>query len=131
MKMDRLSQSSMEFFTLTGLGFLAVILFVAISVNEVREFRDTKEFLLIRDLALKLQKEVAIAAAVEDGYTRNFNLQDKLESIVDYFITTTNTSLTINSSKTVYSVAISNVTGEFTKGNNKVEKISGRIYINR
>ena len=132
MKMDIKSQSSVEFFTLVGLAFLAVTLFVAVSANEIKEFRDQKEFFLIKDLALKLQKEVTIAASVEDGYERNFNLPDKLESIVDYFSIIGNNTLTINSSKTVFSVAIPTTAGKnFTKGSNKIEKISGVIYINR
>lgn len=132
MKMHKKSQSSMEFFTLVGLAFLVVIIFVAVSANEVKEFRDTKEFLLIKDLALKLQKEVAIAASVENGYVRNFDLPDKLENIVDYSTIIRNNTLTINSSKTVFSVAIPNTAGKnFTKGANKIEKISGVVYVNR
>lgn len=121
----------MEFFTLVGLAFVAVIIFVAASANEVKEFRDQKEFFLIKDLALKLQKEVSIAASVEDGYERIFNLPDKLENIVDYSMRIRNNTITINSSKTVFSVAIVNVTGDFTKGSNKIEKRNnGRIYVN-
>ena len=130
MKM-KTAQSAIEFFTFTGMAFVAVIFFVAISVNEVREFRDAKEFFLIKDLAFKLQKEVSIANSVENGYERSFTLPDKLENIVDYFITIRNNTLTINSSKTVFSVAIVNVTGDFTKGSNKIEKrTNGRIYVN-
>ena len=125
------SQSSIEFFVLTGLAFIMVIIIVAASANEVKEFRDQKEFFLIKDLALKLQKEVTIASSVENGYERSFNLPDKLESVVDYFIITRNTTITINSSKTVFSVRTPNTIGNFTKGSNKIEKISGKIYINK
>lgn len=125
------AQSSMEFFVLVGLAFLAVILFAAVSANEAKEFRGQKEFFLIEDLALKLQKEVTLAAYAEDGYARSFTLPEKLENIVDYFVQIRNNTITINSSKTVISVAIVNVTGDFTKGSNKIEKKnSGRIYIN-
>jgi hypothetical protein len=130
-KMHRKSQSSTEFFTLVGVAFLSVILFVAASASEVRDFRDQKEFFLIRDLTLKLQKEVTIAASVEDGYERTFTLPDRLEATVDYFIITKNTSITVNSSKTVFSARIPGVTGNFTKGSNKIEKIDRRIFINR
>lgn len=123
---------SMEFFILVGLAFLAVILFVAASANEIGEFKDTKEFLLIKDLALKLQKEVTIAASVEDGYERSFDLPEKLEGIVDYYMITKNNTITVNSSKTVFSVRVPVVYGKnFTKGSNKVEKIDGKIYVNR
>ena len=126
------SQSTIEFFTLVGLAFLAVILFVAVSANEIKEFRDQKEFFLIKDLALKLQREVSIAATVEDGYERNFNLPEKLENIVDYYSIIGNNTITINSSKAIFSVAIPETAGKnFTKGNNKIEKISGNVYVNR
>lgn len=121
----------MEFFILTGLAFLAVTLFVAASAREATDFRNQKEFFLIKDLALKLQKEATIAASVEDGYERGFNLPEKLESIVDYYITTSNNTVTVNSSKTVFSTAIPTVIGNFTKGSNKIERISGQIYINK
>jgi len=131
MKMHKKAQSSMEFFTLMGLAFLGTILFVVASIHEVKELRDQKEFFLIKDLALKLQKEVALASVAVAGYERSFNLEEKLEDIVDYFVTIRNNTITINSSKTVFSVAIVNVTGDFTKGSNKIEKKNdGRIYVN-
>ena len=131
MKMHKKSQSSMEFFALVGLAFLATILFAAITVNEVKEFSDQKEFLMIKDLALRLQKEVAIAASVEDGYERSFTLEDKLEGKVDYFTIITNSSISINSSKAAFSARIPLIYGKnFTKGSNKVEKINGKVYVN-
>jgi hypothetical protein len=125
------SQSSIEFFVLTGMAFLTVIVIVAASASEVKEFRDQKEFFLIEDLALRLQKEVALAAMVEDGYERDFDLPEKLENTVDYFIIQKNETITINSSKTVFSVRIPVAFGNFTKGPNKIEKIDSEIYINR
>lgn len=126
------SQSSMEFFVLVGLGFLATILFAAITVNEVREFSDQKEFLMIKDLALRLQKEVAIAASAEDGYERSFTLEDELDGKVDYFTIVTNISVNVNSSKAAFSVRIPLIYGKnFTKGSNKIEKTNGKIYVNK
>ena len=130
--MNNKSQLSMEFFMLAGLAFIAVIIFVGASAREIGELRDTKDFLLIKDLGLKLQKEVSIASYVEDGYERDFTLPDKLENSVDYYILTKNTSITINSSKTVFSARIPVIYGKnFTKGSNKIERISGKIYVNR
>lgn len=124
-------QSSMEFFTLVGLAFLFAILFVALSINEIKEFRDKKEFFLVKELSLKLQKEAAIAASVENGYERTFTLEDKLDNTFDYFITTKNNSVTINTSKAVFSAATPLIDGNFTKGTNKIKKTSGKIYISK
>ena len=122
----------MEFFTLVGLAFLMTILFVAASANQMKEFKDQKEFFLIKDLALKLQKEVSIANSVEDGYKISFTLPDRLESNVDYFIVIRNSTITVNSTKTVFSVPIPSTFGKnFTKGSNMVEKDNGKVYINR
>jgi len=129
-KMYLKSQSSMEFFTLIGMAFLGVIFFVTVAVNEANEFRSQKEFFLIKDMSLKLQKEIGLAAYAEDGYERSFTLPDELDNVVDYLMRIRNNTLTINSSKSVFSVAIVNSTGDFTKGTNKIEKINGRIYIN-
>lgn len=129
MKMKK-SQMFMEFFILIGLAFLMTILFIVASANEIGEFRDTKEFLLIKDLALKLQKEVTIANSVEEGYERSFTLPERLENNVDYYIQIRNNTITINSSKAVFSVAIVNVTGDFNKGPNRIEKDNnGRIWV--
>ena len=125
-------QSSMEFFALVGLAFLAVTLFASITVNEIREFSGQREFLMIKDLALRLQKEVAIAAYAEDGYERSFTLEDKLDGKVDYFTIVTNSSVNVNSSKAAFSVRIPLMYGKnFTKGSNKIEKLSGKIYVNK
>ena len=125
------SQSSMEFFTLVGFAFLAAVILVSISVKEIKEVSDKKEFVLIEDLGLKLEKEVVIASYVEDGYERSFDLPEKLQSTVDYFINTTNSTITINSSKSAFSVAVPLVSGRFEKGSNKIERINGKVYINR
>lgn len=125
------AQSSIEFLVFAGIAFLVVIIFVAASANEVREFRDQKKFFLIKDLALKLQKEVTIAASVENGYERSFNLPDRLGNNLDYFIITKNSTITVNSSKTAFSVRIPNVIGNFTKSTNTIERIDGEIYINK
>lgn len=121
----------MEFFTLVGLAFLMTIFFVAASAGEIKEFRDEKEFRLIKDLAFKLQKEVTIAASVQDGYERIFTLPERLENNVDYYTTIMNKTLTVNSSKTVFSVRIPITFGKnFTKGSNNIEKNDGRVYVN-
>jgi len=126
-----ISQVGIEFITLMGIALIVVIFIAAISAKEIKDFQNQKEFILIKDLGLKLQKEISIASTVEDGYSRQFNLPDKLDFTLEYFIITSNVSISINSSKSVFTTAILNVTGEFIKGDNTIEKIGGQIYINR
>ena len=125
------SQSSMEFFTLAGFAFLATIIIVSISVSEIKNFRDKKEFDLIQDLGLRLQKEVSIAAYVEDGYKRNLVIPQKLENSFNYTVINTNNTIIINASKTSFSAAIPFVEGNFTKGSNKITSTDNKIYLNK
>lgn len=124
------SQSSMEFFILVGILAMIIVIFVAASAGEVKEFSDQRKFFLIKDLALKLQKEVFIASSVEDGYERNFTIPEKLENTLEYSIITQNRTITVNSSTTAFSVAIPNVYGNFSKGLNIITKTDGGIYAN-
>ena len=124
------AQSSMEFFMLVGLAFLTTTIFLAASANEVKEFSNNKKFFLVRDLALKLQKEVTLAASVEEGYERSFKIPENLDGSLNYSIITKNTTITVNSSKAAFAAAIPTVNGNFTKGTNKIQNIGGKVYIN-
>jgi hypothetical protein len=126
------AQSSMEFLLLIGLAFIATITFVALAINEVREFNDQKQFILLKDTALRLQKEISLASTLEDGYYRSFSLLEKLDGSLDYTTNIINRSLTINSSKSAISVPINTVYGKnFTKGTNIITKEDGKVYVNK
>ena len=58
------AQISAEFYIFLGLAFLIAIAFEIASLDQLNDFRKQKESELIRDLALKLQKEVLLAANV-------------------------------------------------------------------
>ena len=81
------------------------------------------------DIALKMQREILIAAYVEDGYSRSFQLPENLEAI-NYSIRTQNSTVIIQSKKAFYSLPIPNAIGNFTKGTNTINKTGGVIYIN-
>ena len=83
----------------------------------------------VKDLALKLQKELFIAATVEDGYARFFEIPDKLDNI-NYSLTTQNSTIAVQSKNGFYLVSIPKTVGNVSKGNNKVNKTGGVIYIN-
>ena len=123
------AQISAEFFVFLGLAFLIAIAFEIASLDQLNDFRKQKESELVRDLALKLQKEVLLAANVEDGYVRVFQIPDKLDNI-DYFLTVQNYTINIQSKNSFYILQIPRAIGNLTKGPNVINKTGGVIYIN-
>ena len=123
------AQVSSEFFIFVGLAFLIAIAFALASLDQLQDFRIEKENEAVEDLSLKLQKEMLIAASVEDGYLRVFEIPDKLDSI-DYFLTVQNNTVIVQSKHSFYVSPIPKATGNLTKGTNKINKTGGVIYIN-
>ena len=125
----RSAQISAEFFIFLGLAFLIAIAFEIASLEQLNNFRIQKESEAVKDLALKLQKELLTAATVEDGYVRIFEIPDKLDNI-NYSLTTQNSTIAVQSKNGFYLVSIPKTVGNVSKGNNKVNKTGGVIYIN-
>lgn len=123
------AQMSTEFFILMGLAFLIAIAFELVSLDQLTDFRIKNENDAVKDLALKLQKELIIAANVEDGYVRVFQVPSKLASI-DYSLETMNSTITVQSKNALYIVTIPKTIGNVSKGINTINKTSGIIYIN-
>ena len=123
------AQISSEFFIFVGLAFLIAIAFSLVSLNQLQDFRIENENEAVKDIALKLQKEIFIAASVEDGYVRVFKIPDKLDNI-DYFLTVQNNTITIQSKNSFYILPIPKTIGNLTKGTNIINKTGGVIYIN-
>ena len=55
------AQITAEFYILLGIAFLIAIAFEIASLDQLNDFRKQKEGESVRDLALKLQKEVLVA----------------------------------------------------------------------
>ena len=55
---------------MSGLALITAIIFVSVSLAQAKNLQQTKELLLLKDIALKIQKEVSIASYTEDGCSR-------------------------------------------------------------
>ena len=123
------AQIGAEFFVLVGLAFLVAIAFEIASLSQLNDFRNQKEGEAVKDLALKLQKELLIAATVEDGYIRTFQIPGTLDTI-NYSLNIQNSTLEVQSKNSYYIVRIPIVIGNVSKGTNTINKTGGVIYIN-
>lgn len=127
--MNSKAQISAEFFVLIGLAFLIAIAFELASLEQLNDFRLRKENEAVEDLALKLQREVLIAANVEDGYVRYFEVPVILDRI-NYSLKTQNSTIIVQSKNSLYLVAIPKAVGSVRIGLNEIKKVDNVIYIN-
>jgi len=124
------SQISIEFMMMSGLALITAIIFVSVSLAQAKNLQQTKELLLLKDIALKIQKEVSIASYTEDGYSREFELPEK---VVDrnYNISMVNGTLIVWTNASSYFVRVFNITGQLKKEKNTITKTSGIVYVNQ
>ena len=128
--MSSKAQVSFEFLILVGMAFLVAIVFTSLALKDLNYFMNQKENEAVKDLALKLQQEVIISSEVEDGYVRNFKIPDRLDNI-NYSLYVYNSSILVVQSKNgFYLVQTPKIVGSFAKGDNKINKTGGVIYIN-
>lgn len=125
------SQVSMEFFILVGTALLMVILFSSVSLDHLKDFENQREQNLIKDMALKLQTEIYLAATSEEGYKRQFEIPEKLEDIINYSVVIkNNNSLIVYTSKSLFTVSVPQIDGSISKGTNNISKEGGIVYVN-
>jgi len=123
------SQIGVEFMIFSGIALITAIIFVSISFSQTKDLYDTKEFLLVKDIALKIDKEIDIASYVEDGYNREFDIPEMINN-GDYNISIVNNTLTVWTNTTQYVTGILNITGYVERGSNTITKTNGIIYLN-
>lgn len=129
MNKEKKSQVAMEFVFLVGVAFMAVLIFTVVGYDKLKEISDEKEFVLVKDLAFKVQNEINLAANVDDGYKREFEIPQKLDYI-DYNVTINNNILIVESKNHEYVLLIPTVRGNITKGDNVICKNNLLIRIN-
>lgn len=127
----RKSQSAMEFIILASFMLLVILGFFAVTSSSVLEAREEKNKKIAEDIASIAYREIEIAKSVNDGYTKTFTIPQTVNGI-DYSIRIINDrELIVNYLGFEYIKFLpSNVTGNIVKGNNKISRNNGIIYIN-
>ena len=125
------SQSALEFIVLASFMLLAVLGFFAVTGSRVLEAKEEGNREIAKDIADFAYHEIEIAKSVNDGYTRVFNMPENVNG-VDYAISIIdNRELIVNYLGYEHIRFLpSNATGSITKGNNKISKSNGIIFIN-
>ena len=126
------SQSAIEFIVLASFMLLIALAFFAITSSKILEAREEGNRQIAEDIADFAYNEIETAKTVNDGYIRTFVLPQNVNG-ADYSINITdNTELVVDYLGYEHVKFLpSNVTGNITKGSNKISKNNGIIYINQ
>ena len=136
------AQSSIEVALLIGFMFLAFNVFLLVIAQRMVGVQEQKDRALIEDMSSVIEGEIEIAAGVEDGYSRTFEIPQTLKGI-NYSVKLINSTYM----KTNYSELVlkyvgftksyetvkklpKNVDGVINKGENKILKKAGIICLN-
>jgi hypothetical protein len=122
------AQVSMQFLLVVSIVFLFFIVFVSGFAERYRDIKMEKERLAVKDLALKVHDEIAVAHNLEDGYTRAFTLPSQLEG-ANYTINVTGNVVAVTSEHAEYSLAVAPVSGTVHIGNNTITKTGGVVCL--
>ena len=119
----------MEFVILVGVAFSVLLVFTAMVRDQTARFSNDKTFIVLKDVCYMAQTELYLASTVEDGYSRTFDIPNKLEG-TNYTINITNNQLLCKNEDNDIGLNIPSVTGNIKKGHNHIRKINRKIYLN-
>lgn len=124
------SQTSTEFILVSGILAVMMLVFIGIASNQVNDYQTEREYILLNDIAYYIQKEIFLASLSEDGYTRTFELPDKLDFKYYYNISVIDKKfLVVSSNSTSITLTIPEISGNIDKSENTITKSGGVIDI--
>lgn len=127
----RRAQSSLEFVIVIGAMVLFLILLLA-GISEQQGIKAAQErTFLVKDLAISVQHELVLAAGARDGYERVFELPQTLIN-QEYAISLVEGLVYVATADGKQSLAlpVPTINGTLVKGNNRIRKQSGGVFVN-
>lgn len=125
------SQSAMEFIVLASFMLLVILGFFAVTSTKMLDAKEEGNKKTAQDIVDFAYHEIEIAKPVNDGYTRFFEMPQTVNGINYSIGIIDNRELFVNYLGYEHIRFLSsNVTGNFVKGNNKISKSNGIIFIN-
>ncbi|MEM5878882.1 MAG: hypothetical protein QXU74_00085 [Candidatus Aenigmatarchaeota archaeon] len=128
-----LAQVSIEFISL--LSFLFIFLFFTI-YHSSNLYIQTNAARILKDaqtVSDQIASEINLALRAGSGYSRTFNVPNKISNAIDYNITVKDylVILTWNGGSTQSIILTRNISGEILKGENLIRNLDGVIYANQ
>jgi len=131
MKVETKAQSTIEFVLLTMVLFLFFVFFLSFSSTQLINTARQHEFDLLKKNVEIVGNEVALAASQKDGYERNFSIAETIAGS-SYDITQNGKSLMFSTDDYSYSINLAvEINGTIQKGENRIRKSNGVVYVNK
>lgn len=125
------AQSAVEFIVLASFMLLVVVGFFAVTSSRLLEAREEGNKKIAEDIANFAYREIEITKSVNDGYTRNFVMPQTVNGVEYSIRIVDNRELLVNYLGYEHVRFLpANITGDIIKGNNKISKTNGIIFIN-
>jgi hypothetical protein len=123
------AQIVMEYLVLMGAGMITLMVFLVVIGEQAKDVSDTESKISLKDIAYAVENEIATASAVEDGYSRRFEIP-KTVGRNNYSIHISDGMLLLSSSSYQVISSVPPIHGNILKGNNTINKSDGIVCLN-
>jgi hypothetical protein len=125
------SQSSIEFIILIGAVMFFLLAFFVLMQGNIADKTQEKQNLLVQEIAETIQNEINMASNSNNGYQREFIVQDSLEN-EEYELNIVEEMIYVRTIDGKHAIAlpIPAVQGNIKKGVNEINKQNDTIYLN-
>ena len=124
-------QSAIEFFILVGVVIFFLVVFLFLIQSNIADSIRGRRVIAVKEIAVSVQDEIALASASSEGYTRHFTLPQNVDGI-DYEVKLVLGLAYVRTLDEKYALALPvlNVTGQPLRGDNVIKKVNGAVYLN-
>ena len=125
----RRGQGAIEFMIVFGFMMFAAVVFIEVIQESQSDKNKEKEIIIVQNIALDVQDEIALASESTNGYSREFTTPVNILG-KDYSITLIESYVFVGVDDYSRSFKILNVSGNINKGFNIIKKENDAVYLN-
>ena len=125
------AQFAIEFIVLMAFMFLIFVGVIAVVTSKVIEAKENERQNIAEGIATLAKNEIDLAKSVSDGYSRTFNLPNRIEGNIYTIEIIDNRELVVNYLDKEYVLFLQeNIIGNVNPGVNTITKVNGFVNIN-
>ena len=125
------AQFAIEFIVLIAFMFLIFVGVIAVVTSKVIEAQENERQNIAEGIAALAKNEIDLAKSVSDGYSRTFNLPNRIEGNIYTIEIIDNRELVVNYLDKEYVLFLQeNIIGNVNPGVNTITKVNGFVNIN-